>query len=113
MAHHDNPNSDNYFLSEATWTKVRNSLVFVALFSWIALGAAFLVDRRQFHFSYLVAFAYFASVALGAMFYVMVQHLTGSAWSVTVRRLMETIMRTSAAGPAAVCPARLRHRLRV
>ncbi|MGC4055572.1 MAG: hypothetical protein QM757_42650 [Paludibaculum sp.] len=31
---------------------------------------------------------------MGALFFVMVQHLTGSAWSVTVRRLMENIMRT-------------------
>ena len=51
-------------------------------------------NRQQFHFSYLVGFSYFSSLSLGALFYVMVQHLTGSAWSVTVRRLMENIMRT-------------------
>lgn len=95
MAHHDHHQvTDNYFLAPETWTKVRNSLVFVALVSWLALAAGFATNREQFQFSYLVAFAYFVSLALGAMFYVMVQHLTGSAWSVTVRRLMENIMRT-------------------
>jgi len=96
MAHHEHHHhaADNYFLAPETWTKVRNSLVFVALASWIALAAGFATNRQQFQFSYLVAFAYFVSLSLGSMFYVMVQHLTGSAWSVTVRRLMETIMRT-------------------
>ena len=44
--------------------------------------------------SYLVAFLFCISVAIGALFYVMLQHLTGAAWSVTVRRLMEALMRT-------------------
>jgi len=94
MAHKEHHASENYFLSPETWSKVRNSLAFVALVSWVALAAGFALNRQQFHFSYLVAFAYFVSLSLGAMFYVMIQHLTGSAWSVTVRRLMENIMRT-------------------
>jgi len=94
--HHDHApeQRDGYFLSAETWGRVRNSLAFVALAGWIALIAGFFADRAQFHFSYLVAFLFFASIGLGAMFYVMVQHLTGSAWSVTVRRIMETIMST-------------------
>jgi hypothetical protein len=85
---------DTYEISAPTWTKVRNSMTFVALVGWLSLAAAFAVNREQFHFSYLVAFLYCVSIGLGAMFYVMVQHLTGSAWSVTVRRLMENLMRT-------------------
>ncbi len=83
-----------YTLSAAHWNTVRNSIALVALASWAALAVGFALDARQAHFSYLVAFAYFVSLSLGALFYVMVQHLTGSAWSVTVRRLMENIMRT-------------------
>jgi len=41
--------------------------------------------------SYLVNFCYFLSLALGALFFVMLQHLTRSGWSVTVRRLAEGI----------------------
>lgn len=104
MAHHEHHASDNYFLSPETWTKVRNTLVFVALASWVALGFGFTQNRQQFHFSYLVGFAYFASLSLGALFYVMVQHLTGSAWSVTVRRLMENIMRTTPVALLLVIP---------
>ena len=92
--HHDHQRqADNYFLAPAMWLRVRNSLAFVSLAGWLALAAGFFMDRTQFQFSYLVAFLFFTSIALGAMFYVMVQHLTGSAWSVTVRRLMENMMR--------------------
>jgi hypothetical protein len=98
---------ESYFLKPENWTTVRNALVFLALVSWIALGAGFAMNREQAHFSYLVAFAFCASIGLGAMFYVMVQHLTGSAWSVTVRRLMETIMRTVPLGLALFIPVGL------
>jgi hypothetical protein len=85
--------TDSYFLSADAWSKVRNSLAFVALVSWVSLAAGFVTNRDQFYFSYLVAFVFFVSITLGALFFVMVQHLTGSAWSVTVRRLMETMIR--------------------
>ncbi len=97
MAHsqHDSALSrDSYILKPELWHRVRNSLAFAALTGWIALAAGFALNRDQFHFSYLVAFAFCVSITLGALFYVQVQHLTGSAWSVTVRRLMETLMRT-------------------
>ena len=101
MAHsqHDSALSrDTYILKPELWQRVRNSLAFAALAGWIALGAGFALNRDQFHFSYLVAFAFCISITLGALFYVQVQHLTGSAWSVTVRRLMETLMRTIPVG---------------
>lgn len=86
--------SESYFLTAALWTKVRNSLAFLALVGWIASLAGFVLNREQFHFSYLVAFLFCVSIGLGALFFVLIQHLTGSAWSVTVRRLEESIMRT-------------------
>lgn len=93
--HYDHDRAaETYFLAADTWTRVRNSLAFVALAGWLALAAGFFTDRAQFQFSYLVGFLFFTSIAVGAMFYVMVQHLTGSAWSVTVRRLMESMMRS-------------------
>jgi len=46
--------------------------------------------ERFFH-SYLVSFAYFLSLSLGALFFVILQHLTRSGWSVVVRRLAEGV----------------------
>lgn len=94
MAHDHSHSAENYYLPLETWTRVRNGIVFVALSGWLATLAGYILDHKSFFSSYLVAFLFFASTAIGAAFYVMVQHVTGSAWSVTVRRLMENIMKT-------------------
>ncbi|MDB5173296.1 MAG: hypothetical protein JWN51_2069 [Phycisphaerales bacterium] len=49
---------------------------------------------RRFLFSYLVALAYFLSLALGSLAFVLLQHLTRSGWSVGVRRVAENIAST-------------------
>ena len=45
----------------------------------------------RFYPSYLVSFVFFLSLALGALFFVLVQHVTRSGWSVAVRRIAEGI----------------------
>src|SRR6185369_8986431 len=50
------------------------------------------VNPRQFGYSYLLAFMFFLSLCLGAMFLVMVHHLFDAAWSVPVRRVAEHMM---------------------
>lgn len=44
--------------------------------------------------AYLIAFAFFLSIALGALFFVLIHHLTRAGWSVVVRRLAELMMQT-------------------
>src|ERR1043166_8981886 len=51
-------------------------------------AGAFL-SERQFAFSYLTAFAFAVSIAIGSLFWVMIHHLTSASWSVVVRRLFE------------------------
>jgi hypothetical protein len=41
--------------------------------------------------TYLVSFAYFLSLSLGALFFVMLQHVTRAGWSVVVRRIAEVV----------------------
>lgn len=48
-------------------------------------------NSDRFFQSYLVNFCFYLSLALGALFFVLVQHLTGATWSVVVRRIAETI----------------------
>jgi len=45
--------------------------------------------RKQFFFSYLVAFAFFASIGVGGLFFTLVNLLTNAGWSVTLRRMAE------------------------
>ncbi len=49
----------------------------------------FFVNRQQFAFSWLTAFMFFLSLALGALFLVMMHHLFDAAWSVPIRRVLE------------------------
>jgi hypothetical protein len=96
--------TDNYQLDATRWAKGRNTLVLAVLISVIACVAGYLIDPVRFHRSYMVAFAYVAATGLGAFFFVMVQYLTGSAWSVTMRRIMENIMVTLPVGAILFLP---------
>jgi hypothetical protein len=53
-------------------------------------GIAFFQNRKDFFASYLTVFAFFLCISLGSLFFIMVNHLARSAWSVTVRRIAET-----------------------
>lgn len=50
-----------------------------------------LIDDRQFAFSWLLAFMFFLSLCLGALFLVIVHHLFDAGWSVPIRRFCEQI----------------------
>lgn len=63
----------------------------VALIVSIAFGLGE-ANRGQFLFSYLVAYMFTLSIALGALLFVLIQHVTRAGWSVVVRRLAENMM---------------------
>jgi len=46
-------------------------------------------NAKRFAFSYLFGFEVVLSIALGSIFFVLMQHLTSAGWSVTVRRTSE------------------------
>ena len=50
-----------------------------------------LFDDEAFLRAYVVNYAFLASLALGALFFVILQHLTRAGWSVVVRRLAENV----------------------
>jgi hypothetical protein len=54
-----------------------------------ALG--FASDPRQALFSWLAAWVYGLTIALGALIFVMIGHVTAAGWFVALRRLTETI----------------------
>ena len=49
------------------------------------------IDPSQFYFSYLVGWTFCLSIAVGALFFVLIQHLTKARWSVVVRRISEAL----------------------
>jgi hypothetical protein len=55
------------------------------------LGAA---NPKQFFFSWLVAFLFFMSLALGALFFVLIQYAAQGGWGIVLRRIGETTFST-------------------
>ncbi|EMI27131.1 MULTISPECIES: hypothetical protein [Rhodopirellula] len=62
------------------------ALVGGAFFSNSAIGGRFGMS------SYLVAYMYCLTLAIGSLFFVLIQHLTRAGWSVVVRRVAELMM---------------------
>ncbi len=55
------------------------------------LGAA---NPKQFFFSWLVSFLFFLSLALGALFFVLIQYAAQGGWGIVLRRIGETTFAT-------------------
>ena len=79
-------------LDLSKWRKLPNRLIAVGG-SLCLIGLALDFSRHQalsqFGFSWLLAFMFWLSVVLGALFLVMMHHLFDAAWSVPVRRFCE------------------------
>src|SRR5882724_897904 len=54
----------------------------------------FLIDRAQFFHAYLVGFIFWIGITLGSAALLMLQHLTGGAWGLIMRRVLEAATRT-------------------
>ena len=70
------------------------ALATVGLGGSLAFGLASPAARPQLWHSWLVGSLFVSSVALGALFFVLVHHATQAGWSVVVRRLAENAMAT-------------------
>lgn len=57
----------------------------------IASAIGYFLNHDQFFFSYFTSWIFYMSIALAALFFVMLQHVTRSSWSVVVRRIPETL----------------------
>jgi hypothetical protein len=55
------------------------------------LGAG---NPKQFFFSWLVSFLFFLSLALGALFFVLIQYAAQGGWGIVLRRIGETTFAT-------------------
>ena len=56
----------------------------ISLVGWV-------LDPHQFYISYLIGWAFCASLVVGGLFFVLIQHLTKARWSVVVRRMAESL----------------------
>ena len=56
--------------------------------------AGYFIDADRFFSAYHTAFVYWVTLALGALFFTMLQHVSGAVWSVVVRRASEAMSMT-------------------
>ena len=78
---------------QSLWAKlpVIGGVVGIAL---LALSFVLGQGEQRLFFSYLVAYVYWLTLALGGLFFVLLHYLARSGWSVVVRRLAEHVMGT-------------------
>lgn len=98
---------DSYYIDGDLWVRGRNAIVFVALIAWVACIAGILTDSARFFQSYLAAFLFCVTIPLGGMFFIMIGYLTGSAWSIPMRRIAENMMMTIPVGALLFIPIAL------
>jgi hypothetical protein len=75
-----------------SWANAWKIAAGVGVLGLAGAGAGFAADAQRFAFSYLFAFIVFLTIAIGATFFVIIQHLTNAGWSVTIRRTSEFFM---------------------
>ena len=78
----------------ASVDQVRQRATAVGVAGLVALGAAAFINPAQFYQSYLVAFIFWTGLALGCLALLMVHHLSGGAWGLVIRRVLEAAART-------------------
>lgn len=80
----DNPNMD-----ESVSRPAANIWLAVTAIGLAGTIFAAVDDTRQFYFSYLNAFVFCVTLALGCLFFVVIHHLVRASWSTSFRRIAE------------------------
>jgi len=72
--------------------RTRALIVGVVFLVLLIIGA--FVNREQFFHAYLVGFIFWVGITVGSLALLMLQHLTGGAWGIVIRRVLEAATRT-------------------
>src|SRR5687767_5161615 len=77
-----------------SWNRLPVIGAVVALIGAVACAILGMGNPKQFFFSWLVSFLFFLSLALGALFFVLIQYAAQGGWGIVLRRIGETIFAT-------------------
>jgi hypothetical protein len=64
----------------------------LSLAGWLGVGIGLFTARVATYFAYLTAFTFVASIALGALVFLMTTYVVGARWNAVIRRLNESIV---------------------
>jgi hypothetical protein len=73
------------------WNRIPVIAAACALLGAVACAILGPANPKQFFFSWLVSFLFFLSLALGALFFVLIQYASQGGWGIVLRRIGETI----------------------
>src|SRR5919109_2960447 len=76
------------------WNRLPVIAAACALLGGVACAILGAANPRQFFFSWLVSFLFCLSLALGGLFFVLIQYATPGGWGIVVRRIGETVFAT-------------------
>ena len=77
-----------------SWNRIPVMAGSVALLGVAVCAILGLSNPKQFFFSWLVSFLFFLSLALGALFFVLIQYASQGGWGIVLRRIGETTFAT-------------------
>lgn len=92
MTHHHASHDTNYAAPDLN-APMRAAFTVGFVAAALLLIGLFAAPKQFFH-SYLIGYIFWFNIALGSMVILMIQHLTGGAWGVMIRRLLEAAART-------------------
>jgi hypothetical protein len=75
-------------------TRTRNVAFAVGLLFTLALVLGAVLSPEHFFHGYLVGFVFWTGITVGSLALLMLQHLTGGAWGLVIRRVLEASTRT-------------------
>lgn len=73
--------------------RVRNIAFGVGIVSTLLIALGAFLDRDRFFHGYLVGFVFWTGISVGSLALLMLQHLTGGAWGLVIRRVLEAATR--------------------
>jgi hypothetical protein len=77
-----------------SWNRIPVIAAVIALVGAVICGVMGPSNPKQFFFSWLVSFLFFLSLALGALFFVLIQYAAQGGWGIVLRRIGETVFAT-------------------
>jgi hypothetical protein len=76
------------------WNRIPLIAAVAALLGAVACAILGAANPKQFFFSWLVSFLFFLSLALGGLFFVLIQYASQGGWGIVLRRIGETVFAT-------------------
>jgi hypothetical protein len=77
-----------------SWNRLPLIGIAAALLGVVLCAVLGMSNPKQFYFSWLVSFLFFLSLALGGLFFVLIQYASQGGWGIVLRRIGETIFAT-------------------